>query len=106
MATAETSGHIILDVEMHSPPHAQPSGRGQGRNVKPIGSSSRSQTVKSSGASRPYGGTIGGKAFGNAPNIVISMQLKMTLPPLMLRALSICFLLATDQPLLILMKQL
>ena len=69
MATAETSDHGILDVEMHSPPHAQPSGRGRGRNVKPIGSSSRSQTVKSSGASRPYGGTIGGKAVGNAPNI-------------------------------------
>jgi hypothetical protein len=69
MATAETSDHGILDVEMHSPPHAQPSGQGRGHNIKPIGSSSRSKTVKSSGASRPYGGTIGGKAFGNAPNI-------------------------------------
>jgi len=69
MATAETSDHGVLDVKMHSPPHAQSSQQGHARNIKPVGSSSRAQQVKSSGASRPYGGTIGGKAIGNAPNI-------------------------------------
>jgi len=68
-ATADTTNRGILDVEMHSPPHAQPSQQGRARNVKVIGSSSHPQPVKSSGASKPYGGTIGGRAFGNAPNI-------------------------------------
>jgi hypothetical protein len=67
--TAGTTNHGVLDVEMHSPPHAQPSQRGRAHNVKAIGSSSRSQLAKSSGASKPYGATIGGRALGNTPNI-------------------------------------
>ena len=69
MATAETSDLGILDVKMHSPPHALPSQRGRAPNVKPIGGSSCSQLVKSSGASKAYGATIGGRALGNTPNI-------------------------------------
>jgi len=68
-ATANISDHGTVDVKMHSPPHAPPSQRGRARNVKAIGSSSRSQPAKSSGASRAYGATIGGKALGNTPNI-------------------------------------
>ncbi len=67
--TAAISDHSILDVKMHSPPHALSSQRGRARIVKPIGSSSRPQPVKSSGASKPFGATIGGRALGNAPNI-------------------------------------
>ncbi|EDR11747.1 uncharacterized protein LACBIDRAFT_323909 [Laccaria bicolor S238N-H82] len=68
-ATADASDDSILDVKMHSPPHGQSSQHGQARNVKAIGSSSGSQLVRSSGASKPYGATIHGKALGNAPNI-------------------------------------
>lgn len=55
---------------MHSPPHAAPSQRGRGRDIKAIGGSSRhSKPIQSSGASRAYGGIIRGSALGNAPNI-------------------------------------
>lgn len=68
-ATADASDDGILDVKMHSPPHGQSSQRGRARIVKAIGSSSGSQLVRSSGASKAYGATIRGKALGNAPNI-------------------------------------
>ncbi|KIJ94926.1 hypothetical protein K443DRAFT_11750 [Laccaria amethystina LaAM-08-1] len=67
--TADTSDLGILDVKMHSPPHALSSQRGRGRTVKAIGSLSGSQLARSSGASKPYGATIRGRALGNAPNI-------------------------------------
>ena len=54
---------------MHSPPHAQSSQQGCARTVKAIGSSGSSQFVRSSGASKPYGATIHGRALGNTPNI-------------------------------------
>ena len=55
-------------ISIHSPTvlHSQ---RGRARNVKSIGSFNHSQPVKSSGASRTYGGVIGNRALGNAPNI-------------------------------------
>jgi hypothetical protein len=63
------SDHDILDVKMHSPPHASYSQRGRAHTVKAIGNSSGSQLARSSGASKPYGATIRGRALGNAPNI-------------------------------------
>jgi len=51
--TADISDHGILDVKMHSPPHASSSQQGWAHVVKPIGSSSHSQPVKSSRASKP-----------------------------------------------------
>ena len=73
-ATADASDHGILDVKMHSPPHPLSSQRGRARTVKAIGSSTGShssgfQLARASGASKPYGATIRGKALGNAPNI-------------------------------------
>ncbi|EDR13066.1 uncharacterized protein LACBIDRAFT_322487 [Laccaria bicolor S238N-H82] len=68
-ATVDASDDSILDVKMHSPPHGQSSQRGRARIVKAIGGSSGSQLVRSSGASKPYGATIRGRALGNAPNI-------------------------------------
>ena len=68
-ATADTSDYGTLDVKMHSPPHGQSSQRGRARTIKAVGSSSGSQVVRSSGASKPYGATIRGRALGNAPNI-------------------------------------
>ena len=60
---------------MKGPPHSPPS-RGAGgdvcrrpRNVKAIGSSHSAKPIPASGASRPYGGIIRGKALGNAANI-------------------------------------
>jgi hypothetical protein len=70
-STVNVSEDIDLpvgDVSMHSPPHVPHSQRGRGRNVKAIGAF-HSQPAKSSGASRSYGGFIGGKALGNMPNI-------------------------------------
>ena len=68
-ATADTSDLGILDVKMHSPPHGLSSQWGCAHTIKAIGSSSGSQLARSSGASKPYGATIHGRALGNAPNI-------------------------------------
>lgn len=68
-APVDDSDEGNLDVKMHSPPHGQSSQRGRARIVKAIGGSSGSQLVRSSGASKPYGATIRGRALGNAPNI-------------------------------------
>ena len=57
------------DVSMQSPPHVTHSQRGRAPNVKAIGDFHHSQPAKSSGASRSYGGVIGGKALGNVLNI-------------------------------------
>ena len=70
--TVDISDEVVVpdgDVTMHSPPHVIHSRRGRARNVKAIGSFSRSQPAKSSGASKSYGGDIGGRALGNVPNI-------------------------------------
>ena len=54
---------------MHSPPQGKSSQRGRAHTVKAVGSSSGSKVVRSSGASKPYGATIHGRALGNTPNI-------------------------------------
>ena len=57
------------DISMQSPPHVTHSQCGCAPNVKAIGGFHHSQPAKSSGASRSYGGVIGGKALGNVLNI-------------------------------------
>ena len=58
---------------MHSPPQTQSSHcgqRGRARDLKAIGSSHHDiKSAKPSGASRAYGGILGGKALGNVQNI-------------------------------------
>ncbi|KIK00364.1 hypothetical protein K443DRAFT_100500 [Laccaria amethystina LaAM-08-1] len=67
-ATDDAFDSDTLDVQMHSPPHGMSSQRGRARTVKAIGNTSGSQLARSSGASKPYGATIRGRALGNAPN--------------------------------------
>jgi hypothetical protein len=67
-ATDDAFDNDTLDVQMHSPPHGMSSQRGRARTVKAIGNTSGSQLARSSGASKPYGATIRGRALGNAPN--------------------------------------
>ncbi|KIJ99615.1 hypothetical protein K443DRAFT_8259 [Laccaria amethystina LaAM-08-1] len=67
-ATADAFDNGTLDVQMHSPPHGMSSQRGRAHTVKAIGNTSGSQLARSSGASKPYGATIRGRALGNAPN--------------------------------------
>jgi hypothetical protein len=74
--TVDVSEEVAVpvgDVSMHRPPHVPQFQRGRARNVKAIGSfHSQPTNLKSglsSGASRTYGGVIGGKALGNVPNI-------------------------------------
>jgi hypothetical protein len=67
-ATADASDRGILDVKMHSPPHALSSQQGCTHTVMAIGSSSGCQLVRSSGASKQYGANICGRALGNAAN--------------------------------------
>jgi len=60
-ATADAPALGIMDVEMQGPPYCLSSQWGHAHTIKAIGSSS--------GASKPYGATICGRALGNAPNI-------------------------------------
>jgi len=101
MATAETSDHGILDVEMHS--HL---GGDEVAMLSPLVVLAVLKLSSQVEHLDHMGELLVAKLLEMPPTLPILMQLKMTLPPSMLRALSICFLLAPDQPLLILMKQL